>query len=30
MVEPLTFVSFLMSRRMLGGIRERAEQSGRG
>jgi hypothetical protein len=29
MVEPLTVVSFLMSRRMLRGIRDRAEQSGR-
>jgi hypothetical protein len=30
MVEPLTVVSFLMSRRMLRGIRERAEQTARG
>jgi hypothetical protein len=30
MVEPLTVVSFLMSHRMLRGIRDRAEQSGRG
>ena len=29
MVEPLTVVSFLMSRRMLHGIRDRAEQTGR-
>ena len=28
MVEPLTVVSFLMSHRMLGGIRDRAEQPG--
>jgi hypothetical protein len=27
MVEPLTIVSFLMSRRMLHGIRDRAEQT---
>jgi hypothetical protein len=30
MVEPLTVISFLMSRRMLRGIRDRAEQAGRG
>jgi hypothetical protein len=30
MVEPLTVVSFLMSHRMLRGIRDRAELSGRG
>ena len=30
MAEPLTVVSFLMSHRMLRGIRDRAEQPGRG